>query len=223
MERSSGSGVFSRDPDSILTATPLPVDENLRTTHVIDEECHFIAGEIAKYNPDHQVPEADMMNTRKMDDHLMSAFVDLPNKQVLLQQIAKKRQQVKEQAALHTAWRLEGTLREFPSFRPISYWFKYPVYEVDHKLDTVAIENPETLRQEKWRKGVDNANRNKSEKAQNELEEAYQQLVDFHNDGAPISIVELAANLGISRQAAYKRVKKSELFEATDGIVTKNK
>lgn len=221
MERSSGSGVFSRDPDSILTATPLPVDENLRTTHVIDEECRFIAGEIAKYNPDHQVPEADMMNTRKMDDHLMSAFVDLPNKQVLLQQIAKKRQQVKEQAALHTAWRLEGTLREFPSFAPISYWFKYPVYEVDHKLDTVAIENPEN--HAKWKKSMQEANQSKNEKAQSELEEAYQQLVDFHNDGAPISIVELAANLGISRQAAYKRVKKSELFEATDGIVTKNK
>ena len=223
MERSSGSGVFSRDPDSILTATPLPVDENLRTTHVIDEECRFIAGEIAKYNPDHQVPEADMMNVHKMDDHLMSAFVDLPNKQPLLQRIARKRQQVKEQAALHTAWRLEGTLREFPSFKPISYWFKYPVYEVDHKLDTVAIEDPETLRQKKWREGVDNANQNKSEKAQNELEEAYEQLVDFHNDGAPISIVELAANLGITRQAAYKRVKKSETFEYSAGQVIKSK
>ena len=67
------------------------------------------------------------------------------------------------------------------------------------------------------------ANQSKNEKAQSELEAAYQQLVDFHDDGAPISIVELAANLGISRQAAYKRVKKSDLFEATDGIITKNK
>lgn len=221
MERSSGSGVFSRDPDSILTATPLPVDENLRTTHVIDEECRFIAGEIAKYNPDRQVPEADMMNVRKMDDHLMSAFVDLPNKQALLQRIAKKRQQVKEQAALHTAWRLEGTLREFPSFAPISYWFKYPVYEVDHKLDTVAIENPEN--HAKWKKSMQEANQSKNEKAQSELEAAYQQLVDFHDDGAPISIVELAANLGISRQAAYKRVNKSKQFEYSSGQVIKSK
>lgn len=112
-------------------------------------------------------------------------------------------------------------MREFPSFRPISYWFKYPVYEVDHKLDTVAIENPEN--HAKWKKSMQEANQSKNEKAQSELEAAYQQLVDFHDDGAPISIVELAANLGISRQAAYKRVKKSKLFEATDGIVTKNK
>ena len=151
----------------------------------------------------------------------MSAFVDLPNKQPLLQRIAKERQQVKEQAALHTAWRLEGTLREFPSFRPISYWFKYPVYEVDHKLDTVMIENPES--HAKWKKSMQDANQSKNEKAQSELEEAYQQLVDFHDDGAPVSIVELAANLGITRQAAYKRVNKSKQFEYSSGQVIKSK
>ena len=67
------------------------------------------------------------------------------------------------------------------------------------------------------------ANQSKNEKAQSELEAAYQQLVDFHDDGAPISIVELAANLGISRQAAYKRVNKSEQFEYSSGQVIKSK
>ena len=67
------------------------------------------------------------------------------------------------------------------------------------------------------------ANQTRSEKAQKELEEAYQQLVDFHNDGAPISIDELAATLNITRQAVYKRVDKSEKFKRSDGQVTKKK
>ena len=83
------------------------------------------------------------------------------------------------------------------------------------------IENPEI--NAKWKKSMQDANQSRSEKAQDELEEAYQQLVDFHDDGAPISVTELAANLGITRQAAYKRIKKSELFDATDGLVTKSK
>ena len=31
----------------------------------------------------------------------------------------------------YTAWRIEGTLREFPSFAPVNVWFKYPVHVID--------------------------------------------------------------------------------------------
>lgn len=31
-----------------------------------------------------------------------------------------------------TAWRMEGSLREFPSFKPVNFWFEYPVHRVDN-------------------------------------------------------------------------------------------
>ena len=34
-----------------------------------------------------------------------------------------------------TAWRIEGTLREFASFAPVNLWFDYPV----HKLSLIHI------------------------------------------------------------------------------------
>ena len=34
-----------------------------------------------------------------------------------------------------TAWRIEGTLREFPKFAPLNMWFDYPV----HREDTVGV------------------------------------------------------------------------------------
>ena len=30
-----------------------------------------------------------------------------------------------------TAWRIEGTLREFPKFTPINLWFDYPIHYID--------------------------------------------------------------------------------------------
>ncbi len=41
-----------------------------------------------------------------------------------------------------TAWRIEGTLREFARFAPVNLWFDYPV----HQLDSGLLEDlqPET-------------------------------------------------------------------------------
>ncbi len=32
-----------------------------------------------------------------------------------------------------TAWRLECSLREFPNFKPVNFWFRYPVHGVDQE------------------------------------------------------------------------------------------
>ena len=38
---------------------------------------------------------------------------------------------VREAAGAYTGWRVEGTLREFPKFRPVDLWFRYPVHQLD--------------------------------------------------------------------------------------------
>ena len=30
-----------------------------------------------------------------------------------------------------SAWRIEGTLREFPKFAPVNLWYRYPTHQVD--------------------------------------------------------------------------------------------
>ena len=32
-----------------------------------------------------------------------------------------------------SAWRLEGSLREFENFTPVNFWFEYPIHRVDDK------------------------------------------------------------------------------------------
>ena len=52
-----------------------------------------------------------------------------------------------------TAWRIEGTLREFPKFQPVNLWFDYPI----HRMDETGCLNdiqPEDERPP-WQRGKD--------------------------------------------------------------------
>ena len=49
----------------------------------------------------------------------------------LMDDIAAARKAVQSR----TAWRIEGTLREFPKFSPVNLWFDYPI----HRMDCVGV------------------------------------------------------------------------------------
>lgn len=45
---------------------------------------------------------------------------------------------------VHTAWRMEYVLREFPNHKPVSFWWEYPLHRIDPKLDIEAVETSAT-------------------------------------------------------------------------------
>ena len=51
-----------------------------------------------------------------------------------------------------TAWRIEGTLREFARFDPVNLWFEYPI----HKIDDGLLEDlqPESDSQQRGKAGA---------------------------------------------------------------------
>ena len=59
-------------------------------------------------------------------------------------------------------------------------------------------------------------NEKKTQKAQTELEEAFNIMSE---DGGPIEIGQVADYLEISKKSVYGRIKKSEKFEASDGMI----
>lgn len=63
----------------------------------------------------------------------------------------------------HTAWRMEYVLREFPNKEPVSFWWKYPMHEINEALKDVQVETSAT-RAEKARKQI----RERELKEQNE-------------------------------------------------------
>lgn len=69
--------------------------------------------------------------------------------------------------------------------------------------------------EKRWTK----SNQNRSEKAQQELEEAFNIL---SMDGGPIEVNQVADYLDVKRTAIYNRVKKVESFVIEDGMIRKN-
>ena len=86
-----------------------------------------------------------MFSTKQMGMHLMSAI----KSQAILQEVELERQKAVRAARQCTAWRIDGTLREFPKFDPINAWFKYPIHVLDDSLKDISLEdNPK----ENWKK-----------------------------------------------------------------------
>lgn len=213
IDRSSGSGVFARDPDAILDLIELPITEDRYMALENEAICQTYEQAIKKYNPSYNaISQDDVFSTKQMGMHLMSAI----KSQAILQEVELERQKAVRAARQCTAWRIDGTLREFPKFDPINAWFKYPIHVLDDSLKDISLEdNPK----ENWKKGVSKSNQSRSEKSKQELETAFSAL---SMDGGPVEVSEVAEYLDIARNSVYTRVKKHEKFKVEDGMVCKN-
>ena len=92
----------------------------------------------------------------------------------------------RERVRAVTAWRIEGTLREFPKFEPVNLWFKYPV----HQIDDVGILNDIQPDAEKpyWQKGKE-TRKKQGEAQRKDKQERYNIAIENfrfgHNDTYP--------------------------------------
>ncbi len=73
-----------------------------------------------------------------------------------------------------TAWRVEGTLRDFPRFKPIDIWYQWPVHVIDDggTLADVELNPKKKYNKKKGEKVKDSSGKNK-EKRRAELAIAY--------------------------------------------------
>lgn len=132
MDRASGSGVFARDPDAMLDMTELTPTDAIREQLHNKAACRVIKAMLDKrghgdaYGPDDALSRSRMLTIAK--EHLGLADLRAIDAEVAAAQ---------KQADGMTAWRIEGTLREFARFDPVNLWFDYPV----HKPDTGLLED----------------------------------------------------------------------------------
>ncbi|MCI6708529.1 MULTISPECIES: AAA family ATPase [Eisenbergiella] len=128
MDRASGSGVFARDPDALLDLIELDVTPELMTQQesamVCDTCIRYLNNLFEDWEDD--VSQDDMLSYVQMLAYCkkklsagqystLNALIDVA---------------VKKAKAL-TAWRIDGTLREFPKFAPVNLWFDYPIHRSD--------------------------------------------------------------------------------------------
>ncbi|WP_282209431.1 AAA family ATPase [Parvibacter caecicola] len=126
MDRASGSGVFARDPDALLDMVELHMAdcdrEEMEERFQVDAVCSFmdaeeqLGGWRTLLEPRHLKSAAEL---RRMAGN----FTDNMGLTPALDEAADA---ARARARSRTAWRIEGTLREFPRFDAVNVWFDWP-------------------------------------------------------------------------------------------------
>lgn len=140
MDRASGSGVFARDPDALIDLVELEL-----TPELVNQEHNRIiasiyAEELKKRNPKYYeevVGEDDVLSKFQMKE-----YIDLALKKDEIFEVDSRVQEVETSLVNRSAWRVEGTLREYPKFPPLNLWFEYPIHKVD-EVGVLADVDPE--------------------------------------------------------------------------------
>lgn len=211
MDRASGSGVFARDPDALIDLIELDVSEDLRAQERNKAVAAALAKLLREYVPQWQdlVSQDDLCSQSAMRELCLA---HLPAE-------GRRRMDEVENAACktvsqRTAWRIEGTLREFAAFQPVGLWFDYPVHRID-KSGVLGDIAPETEAPQSTAGKLPPKQRKKTR--EEKLETAFA-ACDMEGKGE-VSFVELEKYTGLSRNTLKGYVDDSEGFTRSGGIV----
>ena len=207
MDRASGSGVFARDPDVLLDLIELELTEAVIKQEINKAVCALCIAVLEKEQEaylDDWVSQDDICSSKAMLDHCRKAF---PSERFdkLKAQIIETESSVKTR----TAWRIEGTLREFPKFAPINLWFDYPIHSVDTIGGLKEIE-PEGERPP-WQKAMEKR-KDPAIKAK-ERRVALENAFEACSGDGEVTTDTLAEYLGVSTRTIWSRIKEHGGYE----------
>ena len=212
MDRASGSGVFARDPDALLDLIELETTDDLMKQQEDRAVCNAC---MAWLNAHFEDWEDDISQDDMLSPVRMLEFARKRAKDGLLDKMVEE---ARKKARERTAWRIEGTLREFPKFKPVNLWFDYPVHQID-KVGVLEDIQPDT-EIPPWKKGADRNKKNAKER-KNDRKKALEEAVENGNFGDEPSVNDVAEYMGISDRTVRDRIKEHGGYVIEDGIVRK--
>jgi len=208
MDRASGSGVFARDPDALIDLIELEITDALAKQQRDSAACKIICDYLNNNVPDWE----DSFNILEDDKLSFARLSKVVENNCSWTQRGEMQSQIFEkykELDSRTAWRIEGTLREFPKFPPINLWFSYPVHHIDDigvlaDLDAEGTKLP-------WQKAMEKRKdpEVKKKKRQQEFENAFE-AVSSLNDGGEVTVQDLVEYLGCSASTVWRRVRESD-------------
>lgn len=199
-DRSSGSGVFARDPDAILDIIELNVSEALRKQLINRETCAAISAVLDGAEP-------DWRDKCGQDDALVAPrLLDFAERLVGRRAgIDRAVAAATDTATAMSGWRIEGTLREFAPFPPRRLWFRHPIHMAD-STDLLADAKADG-EEAPWRKTQDEkdkAAQSRKKERLSTIEMAYQAIAF---DGLEVTTERLADHMDVTVQSVRRYVK----------------
>ena len=214
MDRASGSGVFARDPDALVDMIQLPVTEALLAQRQ-DKAAARLCQRALEAAGCGRLASQDDQESRKAMTELCRTHLTTRNFQALEAAVAAEERRL----AACTAWRLEGTLREFAAFPPVNVWFDYPIHR-DDPSGALADLNPEEA-EPAWRRNFPKSGkRNKTaQERQDERREALETAFSAFDGDGKVTVQEMAEYMGVSEKTLRRRLKEHGDFWVNDGEV----
>ncbi len=217
MDRASGSGVFARDPDALLDMVELDLTEDIIKQLKNNASCLICADYLNRYAPS-AAADASPDDLLSHTASLKLCYDNLPSEKYseLKQAVSASDEYVQQQ----TAWRMEGTLREFPKFTPKNLYFRYPI----HVEDTVGVlkdlQTDDMLAS--YQRGAKRGHTKQSANAKAKAADKNAELINTFNavnvDGK-VTVTEIAEYIGVSEKTIRRRLSASSDFIVENSTV----
>lgn len=212
MDRASGSGVFARDPDALIDLVELELNDDILKQEKNKAVCKVCEGWLYKYDKLYHASQDDLCSETQMlalcREHLENDAYEC-----VIEDVGKARKTVESRSA----WRIEGTLREFPKFAPVNLWFKYPVHNIDNigVLKDIAVDDGMPMWKKNFSKKKTDAER--KNKRKNSLETAFEACgIDDK-----VTVKAMAEYMGVTEKTVRNRLKEHGGFWIDEGQVGK--
>lgn len=212
MDRASGSGVFARDPDALIDLVELELNDDILKQEKNKAVCKVCEGWLYKYDKLYHASQDDLCSETQMLA-LCREYLENDAYECVIEDVGKVRKEVESRSA----WRIEGTLREFPKFAPVNLWFKYPVHNIDNigVLKDIAVDDGMPTWKKNFAKKKTDAERKTERK--NSLETAFEACgIDDK-----VTVKAMAEYMGVTEKTVRNRLKEHGGFWIDEGQVGK--
>lgn len=212
MDRASGSGVFARDPDALIDLVELELNDDILKQEKNKAICKVCEGWLYKYDKLYHASQDDLCSETQMLA-LCREYLENDAYECVIEDVGKVRKEVES----CSAWRIEGTLREFPKFASVNLWFKYPVHSIDNigVLKDIAVDDGMPTWKKNFAKKKTDAERKTERK--NSLETAFEACgIDDK-----VTVKAMAEYMGVTEKTVRNRLKEHGGFWIDEGQVGK--
>lgn len=213
MDRASGSGVFARDPDALLDYIELELTDDLIKQEENKAVCKVCETWLEKHvrGWDEEVSQDDRCSEKSMlpaCDKLLGASLYRD----MLPEIYATRKAIQQR----TAWRIDGTLREFPKFKPVNLWFDYPTHQVD---DNNILKDVESEGEKPpWKNNLKKKKKTPIDQKKERIE-ALENAINGCTFDGNVTVEALAEYMGVTEKTVRNRVKEHSKYKVENGEV----
>ena len=218
MDRASGSGVFARDPDALIDLVELELTEEIRKQQINSMTAKIYQDAINHMNRPYMeqfVGLDDLQSSFQMRNHFERAVTNVKDRVTVNDAVTAQTARIENS----TAWRVEGTLREFAKFKARNIWFSYPTHTVDESGVLADIQLDDNT--PSWKKNLEKSGKKQSPaQRKKDRKEAFETAYSALNDGIqPVTQEDMCEYLGISSRTFKRRMEEIDGYKLDGNLV----